>query len=281
MKRIRLLAITNTTLLIIHISISYLTQTGLITKYNIRQVSDKFQTYFTPAGFTFAIWGLIYIALAGFVAFHLVKAFREDHKNYANEELELIGWNFAINNLATIGWLFAWTNEKLLWSLILIIIQLVTLIIIHHKLRIHNAHATLLNKIFTQFPLSIYFAWICIATIANTAIYLTSIGWNGWGISAVNWSITLIAISVMLAVWVINRKRNVFFGLVIIWALYGIMSRGRQVGSVEYEPIILVASVGMGIIALACMFGLIRNLQIQNRHHVGHDIENPQTQLGR
>jgi hypothetical protein len=36
----------------------------------------------------------------------------------------------------------------------------------------------------------------------------------------------------------------------------------------------------MGIIALACMFGLIRNLQIPNQHHAGKDIENRQTQVG-
>jgi len=265
MKKIRVLAIVNTILLIIHISTSYLTQTSLLTKKDVAQVSDKFPTYFTPAGITFAIWGIIYLALLSFVIYHLAKAFRTDLHDHANEELDLIGWNFAINNLATIGWLFAWTNEKLLLSLLLIIVQLITLMVIHHRLRIHNAHKHLANKVFTQFPLSIYLAWISIATIANFSIYLTSVGWSGWGVSGVNWSITMIAIAVMLAVWVINRKRNVFFGLVVIWALYGITVKGRQVGSVEYEPIIMVASIGIGIIALACMFGLIRNLQIQKQ----------------
>ena len=262
MKKIRVLAIINAILLVIHISISYLTQTSLITRKDVAQVSDKYPTYFTPAGITFAIWGVIYLALLGFVIYHLVKAFRTDLHDHANEELDIIGWNFAVNNLATIGWLFAWTNENLLLSLILIIIQLISLMIIHHRLCIHNAHKGFANKAFTQFPLSIYFAWISIATIANFSIYLTSIGWSGWGVSGVNWSITMIAIAVMLAVWVINRRRNVFFGLVVIWALYGLITKGRQVGSVEYEPIIMVASVGMGIVALACMFGLIRNLQI-------------------
>jgi len=274
MKRIRLLAIVNTILLFIHIILSFLIETNLVTNKDVQQVYEKFPTYFTPATITFAIWGLIYIALSGFVVFHLIKAFQKDHRDHANEELDLIGWNFAINNLASIGWLFAFTYENLLWSLVLIFIQLITLIIIHYTLRIHNAHKSLSNKMFTQFPLSIYLGWICIVTIENAAIYLRSIEWNGWGVSGVNWSITMIAISVMIAVWVINRRRNVFFGLVIIWALYGIMTRGREVGTVEYEPIILVASVGMGIIALACMFGLIRNLQIPNQHLAEKDIEN-------
>jgi hypothetical protein len=266
MKQTRLLAIVNTILLVLHISTAYLTQTSQLANKKVAQVSDEFPTYFTPAGITFSIWAVIYIALCGFVVFHLIKAFRSNERDHANQELDLIGWTFAINNLATIAWLFALANGKLLWSLILMTIQLVTLMIIHHRLRIHNAHKSFSNKAFTQFPLSIYFAWICIAMIANTAVYLTSSGWNGWGISGVNWSITMISIAVMLAVWVINRKRNVFFGLVVIWALYGIMLKGREAGTVEYEPIIMVASVGMGIIGLACMFGLIRNLQIPKDH---------------
>jgi hypothetical protein len=140
MKQIRLLAIVNTVLLLIHISTAYLTQTSLLADRAVGQVSDQFPTYFTPAGITFSIWGVIYIALSGFVIFHLVKAFRSDQHDHANEELDLVGWNFAVNNIATIAWLFAWTNGKLLWSLLIIIIQLVTLIIIHHRLRILNAN---------------------------------------------------------------------------------------------------------------------------------------------
>lgn len=268
MQKVRILAIVNAILLVIHIAVSYLTQTSLLTKKDVSQVSDKFPTYFTPAGITFAIWGVIYLALLSFVIYHLMKAFRSTETDTANQELKLIGWSFAINNLATIGWLFAWTSEQLGLSMILILIQLVCLIYIHTRLRIHNAHKSMANKAFTQFPLSIYFAWISIASIANISIYLTSVGWTGWGVSAVNWSITMIAIAVMLAVWVINRRRNVFFGLVVIWALYGISTKGREVGSVEYEPIIMVASIGIGIVALACMFGLIRNLRIPKHSDV-------------
>src|SRR5690349_20282382 len=135
MKQTRLLAIVNTVLLVILISTSYLTQTSLLANKEVRQVSDQFPTYFTPAGITFAIWGVIYLALSGFAIFHLIKAFRSGDHDHANEELGLIGWNFALNNLATIAWLFAWTNSKLLLSLILIVIQLVTLMNIHHRLR--------------------------------------------------------------------------------------------------------------------------------------------------
>ncbi len=131
----------------------------------------------------------------------------------------------------------------------------------HWRLNIHDASRSFQSKLFTQFPLSIYLGWITIATIANISTWLTASGWSGWGVSTINWTITMIAIAVLLTIGVINRRKNVFFGLVIIWALYGILTKRTDVDAQAYEPIIMISWIGMAIIALACIFGLIRNLR--------------------
>lgn len=269
----RTLAIINTVTLAIHILVSYLSQAGITGRYTVGEVSDKYPTYFTPAGITFSIWGLIYLSLLAMVVYHLVMAFRKEENHPANRDIQRIGSAFAINNLATIAWLFAWTSEWLLLSVVLIIIQFVTLFMIHERLRLHDAVREYGSKIFTQFPLSLYFGWIFIAIIANTATYLKSVGWNGWGMSEVNWGITMTAIATMLAVWVINRKRNVVFGLVAIWGLHGLILKGKEQNTTAWEPLILVAWAGIVIIAFACLFGLIRNLRIRIRHARRGNIE--------
>ena len=129
------------------------------------------------------------------------------------------------------------------------------------RLNIHDASRKFESKLFTQFPLSIYLGWISIATIANISTWLTASGWNGWNVSEINWTITMIAIAVLLTIGVINRRKNVFFGLVIIWALYGILTKRTDVDALAYEPIIMVSWIGMALITLACIFGLIRNLR--------------------
>jgi hypothetical protein len=85
--------------------------------------------------------------------------------------------------------------------------------------------------------------------------------WEGWGISDINWTITMIAIAVFVTVNLINRKKNVVFGLVVIWALYGIIQKRNAVDSESFQPIVIVTWGGIAIIGLACLFGLVRNLR--------------------
>ena len=42
------------------------------------QVSDKYHSLFTPAGFTFSIWSLIYLLLAAFVVYQSLPSQREN-----------------------------------------------------------------------------------------------------------------------------------------------------------------------------------------------------------
>ena len=48
MKKIRLLAFFNLLALAIHIAVAYMTQSGLINEKNAGQVSDRYNSLFTP-----------------------------------------------------------------------------------------------------------------------------------------------------------------------------------------------------------------------------------------
>jgi hypothetical protein len=153
----------------------------------------------------------------------LYAAFSKSDSQHTNLDTQNIGWKLIINNLATGLWLVAWVNEYLLLSVILILIQLVTLVIISIKADISNPDRPVSTKIFTHFPLSIYFAWICIATIANISAYLKSINWFAAGISDSYWVIIMIGTATLISFFIILVRRNVPFGLVVLWALYGIV----------------------------------------------------------
>ena len=261
MSRIQKLAVFNAIAFFIHLLLSWLTQFKLINTKNVGEISDQYLSLFTPSGKTFAIWSIIYISLIAFCIYHLIKAFKNDISHPANTDINKLSTLFIINNIATAAWLIVWVNEYMAVSVILILIQLTTLIMMNLRLNIHDASRKFESKLFTQFPLSIYLGWISIATIANISTWLTASGWNGWNVSEINWTITMIAIAVLLTIGVINRRKNVFFGLVIIWALYGILTKRTDVDALAYEPIIMVSWIGMALITLACIFGLIRNLR--------------------
>jgi hypothetical protein len=263
---IKRLALINAISFGIHLVTSFLVQSRVLNDQLVGEVSAKYTSVFTPAGITFSIWGLIYVSLTAFSAYHVYGAYKKPENFPGNTDLRRIGNLFIVNNLATTAWLLAWTHELLILSVVLICIQLLTLIAIHIRLNIHDAKRRAASKIFTQFPLSIYFGWISIATIANISVCLAANDWSGWGISPINWTITMIAIAVMITVWVINRKRNVFFGMVVIWALYGIILKRKATDAIMYEPVIMVAWGGIGILSAAILFGLFRNLRIRHGH---------------
>lgn len=254
----RLLAILNFITLGFQLLMSYLVQVKSLSSQDVGQVSAKYDTVFAPAGITFAIWGLIYTALIVFCIFHLYKAFAKTSSCQTNQDTQSIGWLFALNSLATGLWLIAWVNEQLLLSVILILIQLFTLIRISIKAHISNPDRSIQTKIFTQFPLSIYFAWICIASIANISVWLNSTGWNVMGISESYWAIILIGVAALLSLFIVLVRRNIPFGLVVLWALYGIILKRQQVDAQLYDDVINAAYAAFVIIIVALIIRIFK-----------------------
>ena len=252
------LAILNSISLTSLLVVSYLAQQEWFSDLNVGEVSAKYETVFAPASVTFAIWGLIYASLTAFCIFHVIKAFNSDETEQADVDIVAIGWLFIINTLATGAWLIAWINEEIALSVILILIQLITLTLISIRAHIANPERPLSTKIFTQFPLSIYFAWICVATIANISAYLVSINWNWFGISNSYWVIIMIGVTTLLSLFMIVVRRNIFFGLVILWALYGIALKREQVDEVLFQEVIKAAWAAFIIVIMSIMICLFK-----------------------
>lgn len=258
------MSVGNLLALIVHITLAYITQLRIINGKDVGQVSDQYNSLFTPAGITFAIWGIIYITLLIYCIYHLIVAFRYGVVVLANKDIQHTGGWFILNNLGAAAWLVAWVNEMIGVALLLIFFQLITLIIIHLRTGIYNPERSWSDLLFSQFPLSIYFAWITIATIANAGAYLVAINWSGWGITPVSWTVIMICVAVVLSLLVIVRRHNAIYGLVIVWALYGIVMKRLEADPITYEAIIRTAWIGIGIVSLTVVLQLIRNAKFSN-----------------
>ena len=267
MKKTQLLAFFNLLALAIHIAVAYMTQFRVINEKNAGQVSDRYNSLFTPADVTFGIWGVIYTGLLFFCIYHLLMASRHAKSHHANICVQRIGPWFILNNFGATAWLLIWTNEMIALSVWLIFFQLVTIIIIHLRTGIHDPHSPVDFKIFTQFPLSIYFGWLTIAAIANTSIYLVASGWSGFGLnySPLEWTRIVIGASVFLTLAVVFSRRNVIFGLVIIWALYGIILKRKSINADLYADLIKTAWIGIGIITVSCIIQFILNISAKKK----------------
>ena len=71
-------------------------------------------------------------------------------------------------------------------------------------------------------PFSVYLGWITVASIANVAAALVSVGWDGFGLSAETWAIVAMSIALIVTLMVIVARRDIAYSLVVVWALVGI-----------------------------------------------------------
>jgi hypothetical protein len=209
------------------------------------QVSDLYPSLFTPAGFTFSIWSVIYFLLAGFVVMSWLRP---------NEKIinRILSW-FILTCLFNVSWIVAWHHLLAPLSAGIMLALLVALIITFQILHQSDGTDTKL-KFWVVLPFTIYLAWICVATIANIAAVLISLDWQGWSISPQLWTVLMMTVAAALALKVTLDYRVPFFSLVMIWALFGIYFRWHTGG---YSAITITALVLMTFLAV-CIFYITR-----------------------
>ncbi len=188
---------------------------------NTGQVSDSYPNLFAPAGFTFAIWGLIYVMLALFILYQW--GLFKGKGGYSLEAAKRIRLCFFVSSLANIAWIFSWHYNVIPLSMVLMVVILVTLILAYRRI---NAEAlTAKEKIFVRLPFSIYFGWITVATIANVAVLLVSLGWRGGPLSEETLTIVALAAGLVIGGAVLLKNKDIAYGLVLLWAYFGILMK--------------------------------------------------------
>lgn len=190
--------------------------TPLIGGKTTADISNLNPTLITPAGYVFAIWGIIYILLGVFVVYQALPSQKE--KNFQDK----ISWLFILTSVLNITWLFLWQNQFLLTSVIVMFLLLASLIAIYLRLNIGKSTALLREKLAVQVPFSVYLGWITIASIANVAAFLVSVNWDGFGINRETWAVLIIIVALIITLLVIVTRKDVAYALVIVWALIGI-----------------------------------------------------------
>lgn len=185
------------------------------------ELSDAIPNLFVPAGLTFSIWGIIYFFLALFSIYQMRDIFK-------TEKVEMpffdkIGFLFIISSLANITWIFLWQYLFVPWSLLAMIVLLITLMLIYTRLNIGKTKFSTTEKLAVQIPFSIYLGWITVATIANvTAVLVDTLGVPSFGFAAEIWTILVIIVAVAITYIILFLRRDVAYSLVIVWALLGI-----------------------------------------------------------
>lgn len=249
----KLLQILNGIAFVSVIFINYLSNTGAMDGKTIGGVSDNIKSLFTPAGYAFSIWGIIYLLLLGFVIYQGRSLFVK----VKNDDFVLkIGFWFIVSCIANSAWVFCWIYGYTGLSCICIFILLISLlkIVVNNKMELFDASKSTI--VFLWWPFVIYSGWVTVASIANVSSYLVKIDWNGFGISAEVWTIIMIAIATIINIIIIFKRNMREFALVGTWALIAI-------GAANYDNYITVAN--NAFIAAGILFVLAAYHGFKNR----------------
>ncbi len=251
MKKTKILIISNLVAFIATLVMNSLSNSLPLNGKTPAQLSDLYPNLFVPAGVTFSIWGIIYTWLLVFIIWQVSALFSNKRLEKIAPIIDKLSWLFVVTCVLNVAWLFAWH-----WQL-LAISGIVMLWLLRSLIRLNNQMGTGFSKInaaekwLIHAPFGIYLGWISVATIANITAILVGVQWNTWEISAGNWAIIMVSIGFLVACGMVFLKNNVFYGLAVIWALYGIMlKRGAEISEVsqQVEHTALYALIALAVL---------------------------------
>ncbi|QED38687.1 tryptophan-rich sensory protein [Antarcticibacterium arcticum] len=218
----RNLTILNLLSVILVIIVNYISQTLQFNNNTIGSLSQEYRNLFTPQGYAFSIWGIIFIALLVYCGYQIYCAF------FSERDADFIAqtgpW-FALANFANAGWVVVWLFEFTGLSVIFMFVILFSLIMVIRNTRMEKWDAPFSTIAFTWWPICLYAGWITVATIANVASFLSKIGWDGWIFTERQWTIIMILVAVFINLLIIYRRNMREFAAVGIWALIAIYVR--------------------------------------------------------
>lgn len=216
---------------------NWLAAVGRVSNTTPAEISAKYPTLITPAGFAFSIWTLIYVGLLAFSVYQLLPA------NLAR--YRAVRSPFILSCALNCGWVYFWHIEQIAICMVIIAALCITLFFLN--LRIAEIDP---DKGYwaAKAPFGLYFGWVTAATLVNFAVLLVYLDYrfSPSGESIIAASLVLIAAIlgvVVRAVW-----SNYLYPLAIAWALTGI-------GVKQSGHTLVVTATAIGV--LACLIATL------------------------
>ncbi len=225
---------------VLTLTMNYLANALPLNGQTSAMVSAKFPTYFTPAGFAFSIWGIIYLGLNAFTVYQALPS------QIDNPRLVKIRKLVVLNGLCNSVWLPLFHYEYMPLSVVVMLVLLYTLIQINIILYQDKATSNT-EKWLVGVPFGIYWGWICVATVANVSILLTTTTWFGFGVSAPMWSVIMIVVATVIGLWAYFKMSNLAYILVFVWAFLAIFKMQSDTQIVAKTALAAAGVVGIMI----------------------------------
>jgi len=204
-----------------NILVNYLGALGYFGETNAN-VSAKYPTILTPAGYAFAIWGLIFL-LQGVYSVYVLLPGDDNKLSY----IALLGVFVPLGWVGEAVWTVIFNFELIPISIFFIsgtclFFMTAYLRVTAPESSVMTSEGSIIKKVFYylifEAPTALNFGWLVVATIVNGLIVLKYFGID----TSVMAGISLIAAANALAAFFLAWRREVVVALVQIWAIAAI-----------------------------------------------------------
>ncbi|MET4108892.1 hypothetical protein [Hymenobacter sp. UYP22] len=228
-----------------NIALNYVSQRFPFNGQTNAQVSYKYPTPLTPAGYAFSIWGVIFLSLLVYAVWQLLPAQRR------NPLPDAVARPLVLVNALTGLWLVVFAYELLPASLVVMLGILAGLAVVYGRVRQFAARGE--APAWVNIPFGLYLGWISVALTVNATVALGT-RWQVSEAKGIEIAIVLVGIVAGLALNVTKRFRELAYPAAVTWGLVGIWAARRT----EADTLVLawMALAAAGLVAVASL-GLV------------------------
>lgn len=214
------------------------------------EISDRFSVYVVPAGYVFAIWGVIYVLLGVFTVWQALPG------NRANPVARAIGLLPATANVLNTAWMLLFHYEYFVLTVPVMVALLLTLVATHLRLWEHRSELRGATFWAVRVPFSVYLGWITVATIANIAQTGQALEIDPAGIDPAIIASGVLLVGLLIAVRFVTQFGDAAYGFVIAWAYAGVAV--KEAGT---QPVAVVAAAGAVVVAVLAVWAAVRQVR--------------------
>lgn len=237
----RFRSLINIVLLFAVLTINYLANALPINGVTQKQLSAEYTIHLTPAGYVFAIWGVIYLGLMVFVVIQALPSHR------SKPRIRTLDLPFGLSCTCNALWLIFWHHRQLALSMLLMLGLLGSLMLAYTRLEKHRES----KRAFIDVTFSVYLGWVGLATILNMAIWLNSLGWTGAPLAPQTWAGIMLGVACALYLYLGFAKRDIAIVSVLAWASLGIAIKNQAEFFVWYSGLTVCTLCVVGLLLIA------------------------------
>jgi len=245
------LRIMNTIFFVLMVAVNIIAEWLPLNNITTAQVSAQHDTLMTPPGFTFIIWGIIYLFLFFFILYQN-GVFLKKGEGENPDIVHAVSIFFIISSAGNIAWVIAWHYDYIVLCLLLIFAIWGSLLIAYTRLQreIKNKR----ERFFVQVPFSIYLAWISVAMAPNLIAMLKSTT-GLLGLTELQWTMSAIICLALYTEFILFSFRDIAFALTAAWAFGGIFYRyALDIGTPDLQTdMMLLLSIVMCVLFMSLL----------------------------